>query len=151
MARVSRAFCKRKHVWRAEIVLLSADGIGTNEMMRRTGKSKICVWRWQERFMEEGFDSLLRDKTRPSRIESLGDEVAERSVALTLKDPPIEATHWTGAMLAKAAGVSVSSVQHIWHAHGLQPHRVTFPWTPDQAAWRSACSGVIYPRAECSR
>src|SRR5208282_3576644 len=41
-----------KHVWRAEIVLLSADGIGTNEIMRRTGKSKTCVWRWQERFME---------------------------------------------------------------------------------------------------
>ena len=40
-----------KHVWRAEIVLLSADGVGTNEIMRRTGKSKTCVWRWQERFM----------------------------------------------------------------------------------------------------
>jgi DNA invertase Pin-like site-specific DNA recombinase len=38
-----------KHVWRAEIVLLSVDGIGTNEIMRRTSKSKTCVWRWQER------------------------------------------------------------------------------------------------------
>jgi len=54
-----------KHVWRAEIVLLSADGVGTNEIMRRTGKSKTCVWRWQERFMEAGYDSLLRDKTPP--------------------------------------------------------------------------------------
>jgi DNA invertase Pin-like site-specific DNA recombinase len=42
-----------KHVWRAEIVLLSADGVGTNEIMRQTGKSKTCVWRWQERFMQE--------------------------------------------------------------------------------------------------
>jgi hypothetical protein len=33
-----------KHVWRAAIVLLSADGVGTNEIMRRTGKSKTCVW-----------------------------------------------------------------------------------------------------------
>lgn len=114
----------QKHAWRAEIVLLSAEGIGTNEIMRRTGKSKTCVWRWQERFMEEGFDDLLRDKTRPSRIEPLGREVAERIVALTLKDPPFAATHWTGAMMARAAGVSVSSVQRIWRAHGLQPHRV---------------------------
>ena len=53
----------RKHVWRAEIVLLSADGVGTNEIMRRTGKSKTCVWRWQERFIEAGYDSLLHDKT----------------------------------------------------------------------------------------
>src|ERR1700756_4069903 len=111
----------QKQVWRAEIVLLSADGVGTNEIMRRTGKSKTCVWRWQERFMQEGFDGLLRDKTRPSRIPRLGQDVAERVVALTLQEPPSEATHWTGA---KAAGVSVSSAQRIWRAHGLQPHRV---------------------------
>ena len=58
----------QKHVWRAEIVLLSADGVGTSEIMRRTGTSKTCVWRWQERFMQEGVEGLLRDKTRPSRI-----------------------------------------------------------------------------------
>jgi transposase len=114
----------QKHVWRAEIVLLSADGVGTNEIMRRTGTSKTCVWRWQERFMQEGVDGLLRDKTRPSRVPALGSEVSERVVALTLEDSPSEATHWTGAMMAKAVGVSVSSVQHIWRAHGLQPHRI---------------------------
>ncbi len=114
----------QKHAWRAEIVLLSADGVGTNEIMRRTGKSKTCVWRWQERFVQAGFDGLLRDKTRPSRVQRLGKDVAERVVALTLQDPPLEATHWTGATMAKAVGVSVSSVQRIWRAHGLQPHRV---------------------------
>ena len=59
----------QKHVWRAAIVLLTAEGVGTSEIMRQTGKSKTCVWRWQERFMEDGFDGLLRDKTRPSRIK----------------------------------------------------------------------------------
>jgi hypothetical protein len=54
----------QKHVWRAQIVVLSADGVGTNAIMRQTGKSKTCVWRWQQRFMEGGFDGLLRDKTR---------------------------------------------------------------------------------------
>ena len=77
-----------KHVWRAEIVLLSANGVGTHEIMRRTGKSKTCVWRWQERFMQAGYDGLLRDKTRPSRIPRLGSDIAERVVALTLADPP---------------------------------------------------------------
>jgi transposase len=113
----------QKHVWRAEIVLLTAGGIGTNAIMRRTAKSKTCVWRWQERFIEEGFDGLLRDKTRPSRIKPLGAETAERVVALTLGEPPGETTHWTGVLMAKAAGLSVSSVQRIWRAHGLQPHR----------------------------
>src|SRR3984893_5268521 len=61
-----------KHVWRAEVVLLTADGVGTNEIMRRTGKSKTCVWRWPERFIEEGFDGLLRDKTRPLAHQAAG-------------------------------------------------------------------------------
>jgi transposase len=66
----------------------------------------------------------LRDKTRPSRIPKLGSDIAERIVALTMEAPPGETTHWTGAAMAEAAGVSVSSVQRIWRAHGLQPHRV---------------------------
>jgi transposase len=114
----------QKHVWRAEIVLLSAEGLGTNEIMRRTGKSKTCVWRWQERFMEEGVEGLLRDKTRPSRIPPLGAEVAERVVKLTLSEPPGETTHWTGSMMAKACGISASAVRRIWRAHGLQPHKI---------------------------
>jgi transposase len=92
----------QKHVWRAQIVLLTAEGLGTNEIMRRTGTSKTCVWRWQERFMKAGIDGLLRDKTRPSRIPSLGADVAERVVKLTLSDPPGSAAHWTGSMTAKA-------------------------------------------------
>ena len=55
----------QKRVWRARIVLLSADGLGTSAIMAETGKSKTCVWRWQERFMHEGVDGLLRDRSRP--------------------------------------------------------------------------------------
>jgi transposase len=115
---------RQKHVWRARIVLMTADGIGTNTIMRRTGKSKVTVWRWQERFMAQGIDGLLRDKTRPSRIAPLPATVREQTVALTLADPPGEVTYWTAPMMAKRVGISVSSVQRIWHTHGLQPHRV---------------------------
>jgi transposase len=115
----------QKHVWRARIVLLTAEGHGTNEIMRRTAKSKTAIWRWQERFMQAGVDGLLRDKTRPSRIPPLSRGIAERVVALTTtSDPPGEATHWTAGAMAETVGISVSSVQRIWRAHGLQPHRV---------------------------
>jgi len=114
----------QKHVWRAKIILLSADGVGTNEIMRQTSTSKTCVWRWQERFMAEGIDGLLRDKTRPSRVAPLGTDVAERVVALTQSEPPAQTTHWTAPMMAHESGISVSSVQRIWRAHGLQPHRM---------------------------
>jgi transposase len=122
----------QKHVWRARIVLATAAGLGTVAIMRRTAKSKTAVWRWQKRFMEEGVDGLLRDKTRPSRIRPLGPEVAERVVALTLGEPPGETTHWTGRAMAGAAGISLSSVQRIWRAHGLAPHRIrTFKLSND--------------------
>jgi transposase len=114
----------QKHVWRANIVLLSADGCGTAEIMRRSGKSKTAVWRWQERFMTDGIDGLLRDKTRPARLPPLGAEVEQTVVARTLADPPGESTHWTAAAMAKASGISISSVQRIWRKHGLQPHRI---------------------------
>jgi hypothetical protein len=82
------------------------------------------VWRWQERFMAQGIDGLLRDKTRPARIAALPVAVRERAVALTLSNPPGETTHWTAGLAAQQLGISVSSVQRIWRAHGLQPHRV---------------------------
>jgi transposase len=123
-ALVSDRNAPQKHVWRARIVLLTAEGVGTSAIMRETSKSKTCVWRWRERFADEGFEGLLRDKTRPSRIPKLDPAVAERVVTLTMEPPVAEATHWTGAAMAEAAGVSVSSVQRIWRSHGLQPHRI---------------------------
>ena len=114
----------QKHAWRARIVLLTGKGCGTAEIMREAGVAKTVVWRWQERFMQEGVDGLLRDKTRPSRIPPLAPEIAERVVALTIEPPPGETTHWTAPAMAKVVGISVSSVQRIWRAHGLQPHRL---------------------------
>ena len=122
----------QKHVWRARIVLGTADGLGTAAIMRTAGVSKTAVWRWQARFMDEGVAGLLRDKTRPARVPKLADEVAERIVSLTLGEPPGETTHWTGRVMAKAAGVSLTSVQRIWKAHGLAPHRIrTFKLSND--------------------
>src|SRR5262249_51174315 len=63
-------------------------------------------------------------KTRRSRIPPLDAAMVERVVALTLGDPPVAATHWTAAMMARQTGISVSSVQRIWRRHGLQPHRM---------------------------
>jgi len=114
----------QKHVWRARIILLTADLVGTNEIERQAGVDKNSVWRWQERFMTEGVDGLLRDKTRRSRIPPLSPEVASTVVARTLEKPAGEVTHWTAAAMAEETGISVSSVQRIWRKHGLQPHRI---------------------------
>jgi transposase len=113
----------QKHVWRAQIVLLSAAGVGTNAVMAATGKSKTTVWRWQARFMAQGVEGLLHDKTRPPGRAPVSDDRAAAIVAMTLKPPPHEATHWTARAMAKTVGLAASTVQKIWKTHGLAPHR----------------------------
>jgi Homeodomain-like domain len=129
---VSDRNAPQKHVWRAKITLATADGCGTAEIMRRSGKAKPVVWRWQARFMAEGVAGLTRDKTRKPGKPPLPVATVQRVVDLALSPPPGEATHWTGRMLAKAAGVSLRSVQRILEAHQLAPHRIrTFKLSND--------------------
>src|SRR6266487_708735 len=103
---VSNGSVPQKHAWRARIILATADRFGTAEIMRRSGKSKPAVWRWQARFMAEGVDGLTRDKTRKPGKPPLPAATVQRVVDLALSPPPGAATHWTGRMLAKAAGIS---------------------------------------------
>jgi transposase len=114
----------QKHAWRAWIVLLSGDGVGTMEIMRRTGQSKPTVWCWQARFAAEGIGGLLRDKTRPPGRKPLAAWVVQQVVTKTTTETPPVATHWTARAMARAVGIAVSSVQKIWQAHGLKPHLV---------------------------
>ncbi len=113
-----------KAVWRAEIVLATADGLGTNAIMKRTGKSKPCVWRWQERYVEAGVDGLLRDKTRPPGKKPLSAAVKRKVLAKTGSETPPNATHWSVRSMAAAVGISHTSVQRIWAEAGLKPHLV---------------------------
>ena len=113
-----------KAVWRAEIVLATVDGLGTNAIMRRTGKSKPCVWRWQERYVEEGVDGLLRDKTRPPGKKPLSTAVKRKVLAKTASEAPPDATHWSVRSMATAMRISHTSVQRIWAEAGLKPHLV---------------------------
>src|ERR1700730_9999536 len=103
----------QKHVWRAEIVLFTAGEPEKPRPASGAGRNALRV-----RGPASRQDAALAHQV------ALGAEVAEHIVALTLGDPPGETTHWTGALMAKASGLSVSSVQRIWRAHGLQPHRV---------------------------
>jgi transposase len=127
----------QKHVERARVVLAAASRDPVQVVAARLGVSRPMVWRWQRRFAEEGADGLLRDKTRKPGKPPIAAETVARVVALTCAEPPHQATHWTGRAMARAAGISLASVQRIWQAHKLQPHRVrTFKRSrdPDFAA-----------------
>jgi hypothetical protein len=92
------------------------------------------VWRWQIRYAEAGVDGLLRDKTRPPGRTPVPTATVAQVLALTKSEPSSEATHWTGRAMAKAVGLSLRTVQRIWHVHRLQPHRIrTFKRSNDPA------------------
>ena len=113
-----------KHVERARIALASADRHSAQLIARRIGVSRPTVWRWQQRFAEGGVEGVLRDKTRKPGKAPIAAEIIAQVVALTCAEPPHPATHWTGRSMAKAVGISLGSVQRVWRAHKLQPHRL---------------------------
>jgi len=123
-----------KHVQRARIVLHSAERLPVLEVARRAGVSRPAVWRWQRRYAEEGIEGLLRDKTRPPGTPPLPTATVAQVLALTCSEPPGETTHWTGRAVAEVVGISLRSVQRIWQARRLQPHRIrTFKRSNDPA------------------
>src|SRR5215813_8840659 len=134
-----------KHVQRARIVLLSAERLPVLQVARRAGVSRPAVWRWQRRYAEAGVSGLLRDKTRPPGKKPVAIETVNKVLALTCGEPPGEMTHWTGRAMAKTVGLALNTVQRIWKANRLQPHRLrTFKRSTDPGARRE---GGGYRRA----
>src|SRR5215831_19210237 len=123
----------QKVVWRARIVLLAGDGLTAEEIAAAVSKSLLTVRRWRRRYITKGEDGLLNDATRPWRLKSLSPEKVKQVVHMTLHEKPPNATHWSLRSMAAAAGISYSSVQRIWRAHGLKPHLVeTFKISRDK-------------------
>jgi len=122
----------RKHIERARIVVASAEREPAQRIAAGVGVSRPTVWRWQQRYAEIGVEGLLRDKTRKPGKTPIAAQTTARVVALTCTIPPHQATHWTGRAMAKAVGISLRTVQRIWQAHQLQPHRIrTFKCSRD--------------------
>ena len=123
-----------KHIQRARIVLFSADRLPVLDVARRAGVSRPAVWRWQLRYAEAGAEALLRDKTRPPGKAPVPLSTVARIVALTCAEPPGEVTHWTGRAMAVTTGLTLTTIQRIWKAHKLAPHRLrTFKRSNDPA------------------
>ena len=131
---VSDRNCSSKHVQRAKIVLTSAARLPVAEVARQAGVSRPAVWRWQQRFAEAGVEGLLHDKTRKPGLAPLPVAIVAKVLALPCGAPPKGATHWTGREVARVVGISLRSVQRVWEANRLQPHRIrTFKKSNDPA------------------
>lgn len=116
---------------RARIVLACAEGGQNQEVAPRLGVCHDTVGKWRRRFLERRLDGLL-DEPRSGAPRSVEDARIEAVVTRTLESVPPDATHWSSRGMAAASGLSVSTVQRIWRAFGLQPHRLeTFKLSTD--------------------
>jgi transposase len=116
---------------RTRIVLACATGKPNMVVAEKMHLTKQCVGKWRSRFVSERLDGLL-DEPRPGAPRTISDAKVERVVTLTLESTPAEATHWSIRSMAKRCGLSRTTVQRIWRAFALQPHRTeTFKLSTD--------------------
>ncbi|HXY51088.1 MAG TPA: IS630 family transposase, partial [Terriglobales bacterium] len=110
-------------VQRAQIILLAADGVQSQEIAERLRVSRPTVQLWRARFLALRAEGLQKDAPRPGRIPSIADDKVAAIVEATLHTHPPNATHWSTRLMAQAQGVSEATVRRIWKRHSLQPHR----------------------------
>jgi transposase len=118
---------------RAKVVLRCAEGATNQAVAREVGVCAHTVGKWRERFAAGRLDGL-RDGPRSGAPRTVTDERVAELLVRTLETMPEDATHWSTRSMAAACGLSPATVQRVWHAFGLKPHRVeSFRFSADPA------------------
>src|ERR1700730_15597729 len=86
------------------------------------GVSKTPPWRWQEYFAQAGVEGLVKGRSKPPGRKPISAAIKLKVVEKTVKERPVNATHWSVRTMAKEMGISHTSVQRIWAEHALKPH-----------------------------
>jgi len=116
---------------RARIVLACAEGRENKTVARRLRMSPVTVCKWRARFVADRVAGLF-DEPRVGAPRQIPDAKVEEVVIRTLETTPRGATHWSTRGMAKAMGFSHMTINRVWRAFGLQPHRTeTFKLSPD--------------------
>jgi transposase len=108
---------------RAQIILLAAEGPSNVRIAREVGVSRTTVILWRKRFLHGGPEAITTILPGRGRPVTYTTEKVQKIVEATTQTKPPGATHWSTRSMARAQGVSKATVQRIWSAHGLQPHR----------------------------
>lgn len=108
---------------RARIVLGCGDGAPNGVVARRLGITAATVCKWRERFRRQRLEGLL-DEPRPGAPRTITDTQIEEVITKTLETMPANSTHWSTRLMAVETGLTQNAIVRIWHAFGLQPHRV---------------------------
>ena len=124
--RVARALAER-----CRMILRCAEGLSSKAVAAELGVHEHTVGKWRRRFVQDRLAGLV-DEPRPGRPRTIADEVVAQVIERTLRETPPDATQWSLRSMAKASGLSHTTIRRIWTAFGLQPHRTeTFQLSGD--------------------
>src|ERR1044072_2587381 len=115
--RVARSLSER-----CRVILRCAEGIASKEVAAELGLHEHTVGKWRRRFLKDRCDGLL-DEARPGRPRIIDDDQVAAVIERTLRETPVDATHWSIRSMAAETGVSHTTIRRMWVAFGLQPHR----------------------------
>lgn len=119
-------------VQRAQIVLLASEGKENREIAADLGIMRHTVGRWRNRYARFGLAAIEKDAPRSGRLPTITKEVVQEVIRKTTQETPLGATHWSTRSMARAMGLSASTIRRIWKQHGLKPHLVrTFKLSND--------------------
>lgn len=122
----------QKVVLRARIILLTAAGVPSSEVLQRLSTTYPTITRWRQRYRAQGIEGLRSDAARTGRPRRISAERVSDVIDRTLHSTPVNSTHWSTRKMAEATGLSKATIQRLWKHHGLQPHRVeTFKLSRD--------------------
>ena len=121
-ARLRRRKVARGDTRRAEIVLLAAEGVSNLAIAEQLGITRVTVATWRRRFAKRLLNGLL-DEPHADALRTVTDQKVANVVTATSEKVPVGRTHWSSRGMARASGLAPSTVQRIWRAFSLQPHR----------------------------
>jgi len=107
---------------RARIVLNYEKGMNSAEVAAKLNVAGATVGKWRERFRKGGLEGLL-DEPRVGAPRKITDGQIE-SVVTKPWNPCLLRAHWSTRLMAQEMGMTQNAIVRIWHAFGLQPHRV---------------------------
>ena len=121
-----------RDVQRARVLLMACDGFANTRIASEVGVAPMTVKAWRDRFAQDGLKDFSAVRPGRGRRPSIPAATVDEIVRLTLHEKPPGETQWSCRSMAKRAGVSSSTVQRVWSARGLKPHRVeTFKLSRD--------------------
>jgi len=110
-------------VIRSRIVLLASRGYPNRAISRLLRTNPITVARWRSRFVLFGLDGLRKEAPHYGHPKPIAESVVRRIIEKTLRERPPGRVHWSTRLMARAVGVSHSTVRRVWRTHGIDPHR----------------------------